>query len=143
MLSLASKQTTSHAPASEHTRLLSCSIICHDAQPSLWRVQGYADAADGYADWPTCPPLAVEQSAEATGEIMPPITGANMSVIGASVAVSFTCGVPEGISHLLLHAHGQWHEGASFDLKVNASAIGERRRTTRAHACATGFWVIE
>ena len=46
-------------------------------------LQGFTKAADGLADWPSCPPLAVEQSVDATGTIMPPIVDASGSVPGA------------------------------------------------------------
>ena len=40
-------------------------------------VQGFDQKADGLQDWPECPPLAVQQSVEATGELLPPVTGAH------------------------------------------------------------------
>jgi hypothetical protein len=48
--------------------------------------EGYLKQADGKADWPKCPAVAVEQSAAATGEIMPPITGPGMTVPGATIS---------------------------------------------------------
>ena len=45
----------------------------------LHRLQGYDQSADGLADWPSRPPLAVQQSVDVTGTILAPVSASGKS----------------------------------------------------------------